>query len=186
MSQENAQATKDRPATLPSQAPRPGSEKSDKKGPEPGRGMQKTRDTGGGELVTSGGKTKIADAVVSKIAGMAAREVGGVHAMGAGMARTIGSVRERLPGGMGGGANITQGVAVQVGERQAAVDIDLVVEYGVSIPDLAAAVRDNVVGQIEHTCGLEVVEVNIIVDDIHLPGEPDEDEDKPKPEPRVQ
>lgn len=136
-------------------------------------------DGGSSELVTPGGNTRIADGVVAKIATMAARQVGGVHEMGAGMTRTLGSVRERLPGVA---ADTAQGVAVQVGERQAAVDIDLVVEYGLSIPDLAAAVRTNVVNEVEHMCGLEVVEVNITVDDVHVSGE--EPEAEPQ-EPRV-
>ena len=131
-------------------------------------------DGGSSELVTSGGSTRIADDVVAKIATMAARQVGGVHEMGAGMSRTLGTVRDRLPGVT---ADSTQGVAVQVGERQAAVDIDLVVEYGLSIPDLAGVVRTNVVNEIEHMCGLEVVEVNITVDDVHVP-------DEQPPEPR--
>ncbi|GAA4373067.1 Asp23/Gls24 family envelope stress response protein [Actinomadura verrucosospora] len=130
-------------------------------------------DGGSSELITSGGSTRIADDVVAKIATMAARQVGGVHEMGAGMSRTIGSVRERIPGVT---SDSTQGVAVQVGERQAAVDIDLVVEYGLSIPDLAAAVRTNVANEIEHMCGLEVVEVNITVDDVHVA-----DEEPPEP-----
>ncbi|MFE9103265.1 Asp23/Gls24 family envelope stress response protein [Actinomadura geliboluensis] len=116
---------------------------------------------------------------MAKIATMAARQVGGVHEMGAGMSRTLGSVRERLPGMT---ADDTQGVAVQVGEHQAAVDIDLVVEYGLSIPDLTAAVRTNVVNEVEHMCGLEVVEVNITVDDVHVEGE---DSETRSEEPRV-
>ncbi|WP_153537693.1 Asp23/Gls24 family envelope stress response protein [Actinomadura macrotermitis] len=127
------------------------------------------------ELVTDHGKTKIADGVVAKVSGMAAREIGGVHAMGGGMSRTFGAVKEKLPGQK---SSVSQGVSVQVGERQAAVDIDLVVDYGVSIPDLANAVRDNVIGEVEHMTGLEVVEVNISVDDIHLPGDDDGDGDK--------
>lgn len=128
-----------------------------------------------------GGKITIADAVVAKIAGMAAREVGGVHSMGAGMGRTLSSMKER----MGMSKNMSQGVMVEVGERQTAVDLDLVVDYGVSIPELATAVRDNVVKSVERMCGLEVVEVNVTVDDVHLPGEQDQDESEPK-QPRVQ
>ncbi|TDD59289.1 Asp23/Gls24 family envelope stress response protein [Actinomadura rubrisoli] len=123
------------------------------------------------ELVTPGGKTRIADGVVAKIASMAAGQVGGVHAMGT--PGTLGAVKDRLPGVGGAGGN--RGVSVQVGERQTAVDIDLVVDYGVSIPELAGAVRTNVIGEVEHMCGLEVVEVNITVDDIHVPGEDDGD-----------
>ncbi|MEV4565777.1 Asp23/Gls24 family envelope stress response protein [Nonomuraea sp. NPDC049419] len=120
---------------------------------------------GATSLVTEKGTTSIDDGVVAKIAGLAAREVSGVHAMGAGAARAFGSVR----GIVGGDPNVSQGVSVEVGERQAAVDLDLVAEYGTAIPELAAAVRKNVIGAVERMCGLEVTEVNIRVDDVHLP-----------------
>ncbi|HLH81702.1 MAG TPA: Asp23/Gls24 family envelope stress response protein [Trebonia sp.] len=120
------------------------------------------------ELATEHGNTTISDVVVAKIVAMATREIDGVYAMGTGTARMIGAVRQRVPGTR---ASDTQGVAVEVGERQAAADIDLVVEYGVAIPDLAASVRSNVINMVERICGLEVTEVNIGIDDIHLPGE---------------
>jgi uncharacterized alkaline shock family protein YloU len=132
----------------------------------------------GNTLVTSQGRTSIADSVVEKIAGVAAREVSGVHEMGRGAARTFGSIKEKLP--VGSGTNVTQGVKVEVGERQAAVDIDLVVEYGVSIPDVSQSVRDNVVRRVEGMTGLQVTEVNISVDDVFLG-----DNSPPEP-PRVQ
>ena len=131
------------------------------------------------ELVGEHGRTTIADTVVAKIVAMATREVDGVYAMGAGAARIAGAVRQRLPGAR---VSESQGVAVEVGERQAAADIDLVIEYGVAIPDLAAAVRRNVINAVERICGLEVTEVNISIDDIHLPG----DEEPEAGEPRVQ
>ncbi|WP_116024085.1 Asp23/Gls24 family envelope stress response protein [Thermomonospora umbrina] len=140
----------------------------------PGQGRD-LEGQGKGELVTSTGRTTIVDGVVSKVAGKAAREIGGVYAMGAGMGRTFGSMKERLPGMS---KNVAQGVDVEVGERQAAVDIDLVVEYGVSIPDLAGAVRENVIRSVQHMCGLEVVEVNVTVDDIHLPDEDGDGDDQ--------
>jgi len=124
------------------------------------------------ELTSEHGRTTISDVVVAKIVAMATREVDGVYAMGTGSARMIGAVRQRVPGAR---ASDAQGVAVEVGERQAAADLDLVVEYGISIPDLAAAVRGNVIGAVERICGLEVTEVNIGIDDIHLPGEDDSD-----------
>ncbi|NUP01559.1 MAG: Asp23/Gls24 family envelope stress response protein [Nonomuraea sp.] len=150
----------------------------------------RTQDGGSAtSLVTDMGTTSIDDVVVAKIAGLAAREVSGVHAMGGGAARALGSMR----GMVGGEKNVAQGVAVEVGERQAAVDLDLVAEYGTAIPDLAAAVRRNVIAAVERMCGLEVTEVNIKVDDVHLPGQ-DRDrgrgdgrrDDTEQPEPRVQ
>jgi uncharacterized alkaline shock family protein YloU len=118
-------------------------------------------------LVTAQGRTSIADSVVRKIAGIATREVSGVHNLGTGGARTFGAIRERIPGSTGPSA--TQGVAVEVGERQAAIDIDVVVEYGVSIVDLSQAIRRNVIASVERMTGLEVTEVNVTVDDVHLP-----------------
>ncbi|MET9618784.1 Asp23/Gls24 family envelope stress response protein [Kitasatospora indigofera] len=121
---------------------------------------------------TERGRTTIADSVVEKIAGMATREVPGVHALGAGMSRTIGAVRDRVPGGR---PSAGRGVKVEVGERQAAVDLDIVVEYGVAITEVAGDIRESVISAVERMTGLEVVEVNIAVDDVHLPDEDDDD-----------
>ena len=66
------------------------------------------------------------------------------------------------------------------GEHGSTTIADLVVEYGVAIPDLAAAVRGNVISAVERICGLEVTEVNVNVDDIHLPGEQDADAGEPR------
>ncbi|MER7016287.1 Asp23/Gls24 family envelope stress response protein [Saccharopolyspora sp. NPDC000359] len=128
---------------------------------------------------TSQGKTTIAASVVQKIAGIAAREISGVHAMGGGVSRAFGAIRERIPGGSG--TSSTSGVQVEVGEKQAAVDLDLVVEYGASIVDLARAVRRNVITAVERMTGLEVIEVNIAVNDIHLPDEDGEENGQPAP-----
>jgi uncharacterized alkaline shock family protein YloU len=124
------------------------------------------------ELASENGRTSISDVVVAKIVAIATRDVDGVYAMGTGAARMIGAVRQRVPGSR---ATDTQGVSVEVGERQAAADLDLVVEYGVSIPDVAAAVRANVIGSVERICGLDVTEVNIGIDDVHIPGDQDTD-----------
>ncbi len=156
----------------------PTSEKPQQSGSSTGSGTVSR--TTNSRLSTPQGKTAIADSVVSKIAGMAAREVDGVWKMGAGTARAVGSLRERLPGS--GGPNVTSGVTVEVGETQAAIDLDLVVEYGVAIADLAQGVRRNVISAVERMTGLEVTEVNIAVDDVHLP---DEHDDEPESAPRV-
>jgi uncharacterized alkaline shock family protein YloU len=137
-----------------------------------------TTSGGGSPLLSERGKTSIADAVVAKIAGIATREIAGVHSMGTGAARAIGAIRDKLPGS-GPARGVTQGVSVEVGERQAAIDIDLVVEYGVSIPDVSQAVRRNVIQRVERMTGLEVTEVNLSVDDVYLGG--DEDEEEPEP-----
>ncbi|MBT2384227.1 Asp23/Gls24 family envelope stress response protein [Streptomyces sp. ISL-11] len=120
------------------------------------------------------GRTTIADGVVEKIAGLAARDVVGVHAMGGGLARTFGAVRDRVPGG---GKSVSRGVKAEVGEVQTALDLEIVVDYGVAIADVARAVRENVISAVERMTGLEVVEVNIAVSDVKLP---DEEEDEPE------
>jgi len=134
---------------------------------------------GSTELVTSKGRTSIADSVVSKIAGVAAREVSGVHNLGTGGARAMGSVRARIPGAS---SSVSQGVAVEVGERQAAIDLDVVCEYGISIVDLSQSIRGNVVSSVEGMTGLEVTEVNIAVDDVYI-GDDGQEESSP---PRVE
>src|SRR4051812_28127138 len=78
------------------------------------------------QLITAQGRTAIADSVVSKIAGLAAREVSGVREMGKGTTRAFGTLKEKLPGTSG--PSVSQGVSVEVGERQAAVDLDLVID----------------------------------------------------------
>ncbi|MEV7095600.1 Asp23/Gls24 family envelope stress response protein [Amycolatopsis sp. NPDC051045] len=115
------------------------------------------------------GRTTISSLVVQKIAGLATREVAGVHTLGGGgVSRAIGALRERIPGS---GTVTTTGVSVEVGEKQTAIDLDLVVEYGARITDVARAVRRNVITAVEQITGLEVIEVNIAVNDIFLPGE---------------
>ena len=133
-----------------------------------------TSSSTGSQLATTQGTTSIADQVVSKIAGIATREISGVHALGGGAARTIGSLRERIPGAK---TNVSQGVSVEVGEKQAAVDITLVAEYGVAIADLAAGVRRNVIASVERMTGLDVTEVNVEVVDVFVPGLDDADDD---------
>ena len=131
-------------------------------------------------LLTENGKTNIADSVVSKIAGIAAREISGVHSMGSTGSRALGAIRDVLPGNSQG-RTVSQGVSVEVGERQAAVDLDVVIDYGVPIVDVSNAIRRNVTERVERMTGLEVTEVNIYVDDVYLP------EEEPAPEPeRVQ
>ncbi|MFJ9828194.1 Asp23/Gls24 family envelope stress response protein [Streptomyces sp. NPDC101160] len=134
---------------------------------------------GGGDPATRG-RTTIADGVVEKIAGLAARDVVGVYAMGSGLSRTLGAMRDRVPGG-GKATSVTRGVKAEVGEVQTALDLEIVVDYGVSIADVAGAVRENVIAAVERMTSLEVVEVNIAVSDVKVP-----DEEEEEPESRLQ
>lgn len=140
-----------------------------------GASRRSSRPSSGSDLVTDQGTTSIADSVVEKIAGMAAREIQGVHSMGAGATRAFGAIKEAI----GSTPSASTGVSVEVGQRQAAIDIQLIVDYGVSILDLAQAVRRNVLERVERMTGLEVTEVNIDIQDVYL-GDQGEDE-----EPRV-
>ncbi|GAB2819163.1 Asp23/Gls24 family envelope stress response protein [Streptomyces daliensis] len=121
------------------------------------------------------GTTTIADAVVAKTAGIAAREVRGVHALGGTASQMMGAVRKRV----GASEDVTQGVSVEVGQTQTAIDLSIVVDYGEAIHKVAQSVRNNVIQAVERTTGLEVVEVNITVTDVYLEGS-DEDDDTDK------
>ncbi len=113
------------------------------------------------------GSIRIADEVVSIIAGLAATEVEGIAGMSGGIA---GGIAEML-----GRKNFAKGVKVEVGEKEAAVDLYIIVKYGVRIPDVALAAQENVKQAIENMTGLSVVEVNIHVQGV---GFPDEEENK--------
>jgi uncharacterized alkaline shock family protein YloU len=97
---------------------------------------------------------KIADDVVGIIAGIAAMEVDGVAGMSGGFAAEVG---ERMLGKK----NLAKGVKVQVGEKEVAVDLYIVVEFGVRIPDVATRVQENVKRAVESMTGLECVAINI-------------------------
>lgn len=124
-------------------------------------------------LHTEHGDTTIADTVVAKIAGIAAREVPGVYAMGNAARRAISGLTSRVTGGSGE-ASVDQGVSIEKGESQATVVVSVVVEYGVSLVDVADQIRENVIRAVEFGTGLEVVSVDVNVSDVHLP---DEDQD---------
>jgi uncharacterized alkaline shock family protein YloU len=101
------------------------------------------------------GSIRIADEVVKIIAGLAATEVQGVVGMSSGV---VGGIAEML-----GRKNMSKGVKVEVGEKEAAVDTFVVVEYGTRIPDVAAKIQENVKKAIENMTGLKVIEVNVNV-----------------------
>ncbi len=148
-------------------------------GSSSGSSVQRKGGGGAGGLQTDRGATQIADAVVTKVAGIAAREVPGVHNLGGGASRALGGLTQRV----GIGDERSQGVSVEVGEREAAVDLTVVVEYGESIPQVSQLIRDNVTKRIEGITGLSVTEVNVAVNDLYFPG----DDVEPPPEPaRVQ
>jgi uncharacterized alkaline shock family protein YloU len=112
------------------------------------------------------GKTVVVDPVVAKVAGMAAREVPGVFALGGGAARVLGAVRDAI-----GSTDLSQGVKVEVGERQVAADVTIVVEYPQPLQSVASAVRAAVATAITDLVGMEVAEINVTITDVHIPSE---------------
>ena len=124
-------------------------------------------------LQTERGSTSISDSVVSKIAGIASQEVDGIR-MGSGGSQAVSGILGSITGG--GSSSQTQGVSVEVGQEEAAIDLTLTAEYGKSIPQLAEAVRRNVANRVESLVGLRVNEVNITVSNIFFPQQEAEQE----------
>lgn len=115
------------------------------------------------------GKTTIEDGVVAKIAGIAARDVKGVYALGGGAARMVGAIRDAL-----NTTDLSQGISVEVGEKQVAADVTIVAEYPVSLQKVADDVRASIYRALQELVGMEVAEVNVTVNDVHIPSEDDE------------
>ncbi|MFB4424289.1 Asp23/Gls24 family envelope stress response protein [Streptomyces sp. QL37] len=136
------------------------------------QGGSSTTDRNAGR--TGRGTTTIADGVVATIAGIAIRETDGVHSVGRGASKAIGAVTGRRSGSSGAG----RAVKVEVGEKEAAIDVDVEVEYGVQIHKLADRIRAQVTDAVESMTGLEVVEINIYVFDVHVPDEDEDEEDE--------
>ena len=132
----------------------------------------------GKQTVTSRGTTTVADGVVAKVAGIAAQDIPGVYALGGGAARALGSIREAV-----GQKDLTQGVSVEVGQTQVAVDVTLVVEYPHPLQKVAEDVRDAIYAAVEDVVGMEVTEVNVSITDIHIAS--DESEEKQASHKRV-
>ncbi|GAA0423127.1 Asp23/Gls24 family envelope stress response protein [Leifsonia naganoensis] len=129
-----------------------------------------TTTTAGSSIVSAQGRTVINDAVVAKVAGIAAREVPGVFALGGGAARAFGAIREAI-----NATDMGQGISVEVGETQVAADVTIVAEYPVALQKVAADVRTAITQAIEQIVGLQVTEVNVTINDVHLPSDDDED-----------
>jgi len=135
--------------------------------------MSEERSQQSSPLQTERGSTSISDSVVSKIAGIASQEVDGIR-MGSGGSQAVSGLLGSITGGSSGSQ--TQGVSVEVGQEEAAIDLTLTAEYGKSIPQLAEAVRRNVANRVQSLVGLRVTEVNITVSNIFFPQQEAEQE----------
>lgn len=124
-----------------------------------------------------GGEITLSEDVVAKIAGLAARQIDGIHSLG----------RSRL---VQFGDSPTRGIEAEVGKKEAALDLDVIIEYGVDIRQVAQQLRDRIADEVNKMAGRNVVEVNININDVHLPSketkEKEEEPASPEPKPRVE
>ncbi|GAB3574674.1 Asp23/Gls24 family envelope stress response protein [Leifsonia lichenia] len=134
--------------------------------------MANTTTTAVSNIGAAQGKTVINDAVVAKVAGIAAREVPGVYALGGGAARALGALRDAI-----NNTDLGQGISVEVGETQVATDVTIVAEYPVSLQKVAADVRAAITQAIEQIVGLQVTEVNVTINDVHVPSDDDAEQE---------
>ncbi|WP_024831203.1 Asp23/Gls24 family envelope stress response protein [Ruminiclostridium josui] len=111
-------------------------------------------------IIDDYGSVKISEEVVAIIAGIAATDVPGVAGMSGGIA---GGIAEIL-----GRKNLSKGVKVEVGEKEAAIDLYIIVEYGARIPEVAWDIQDKVKNAVQEMTGLNVVEVNIHIQGVNF------------------
>ena len=131
---------------------------------------EETVENGEIALQSDNNEIKIADDVVAVIAGIAVSEVSGVYEMAGGFAGGITEV-------LSGKKNLAKGIKVEVGEKDTKIDVNIIVEYGVRIPDVAFEIQNRVKKAVETMTGLTVVEVNV-----HVQGVNTEPKEEPKTE----
>jgi uncharacterized alkaline shock family protein YloU len=119
---------------------------------------------------TEMGTIEIAPEVIEVIAGLATVEVDGVAGMSGGISSGIAELLGRK--------NLSKGVKVEVGQREAAVDVSIIIQYGRKIPEISAEIQRNVKRSIETMTGLNVVEVNVHIHDVHFKSADKIDEDE--------
>lgn len=113
-----------------------------------------------GEVTLENTNIKIADDVIAVIAGSAASEVPGVASMAGGFAGGISEV-------FSGKKNLAKGIKVEAGEKETRIDVNIIVEYGVRIPDVAFEIQNRVKKAVEGMTGLKVVEVNVHIQGVN-------------------
>ncbi len=129
---------------------------------------------GENQLIIGGsqGSIKISEDVVKIIAGLATTEVKGVAGMSGGLA---GGIAEML-----GRKNLSKGVKAEVGEKETAIDIYVIVEYGSNIQEVATQIQNNVKNAVESMTGLKVKEVNVNIQGVSFGQESKEEEGRVK------
>lgn len=119
------------------------------------------------ESLNEANTIKIADEVVAVIAGIAVSEIPGVYSMAGGFAGGITEV-------LSGKKNLSKGIKVEVGDKETKVDVNIIVEYGTRIPDIAFEIQNRVKKAVENMTGLKVVEVNVHVQGVNTQQEKEE------------
>ncbi len=125
------------------------------------------------EIKTENEGIKISNDVVAVIAGVAVSEVQGVSGMAGGFAGGITEV-------LSGKKNLAKGIKVDIEEEKVKIDVNIIVEYGSRIPDVAFEIQNRVKKSVEGMTGLKVEEVNVHVQgvntDVVKPNENSEEE----------
>lgn len=112
----------------------------------------------------AGGTTKLTDLAIAKVAAGAARTIPGVYSLGLGTSRALGAIR----GAVGASYEPAHGVSVEVGATQVAIDMILTASFGIPLHQLASEVRAAVFAAVQELTGLQVIEVNIEIGDVHV------------------
>ena len=112
------------------------------------------------EIKTENDGIKISDDVVAVIAGVAVSEVAGVYGMAGGFAGGISEV-------FSGKKNLAKGIKAEISENKAKIDVNIIVEYGTRIPDVAFEIQNRVKKAVESMTGLKVEEVNVHVQGVN-------------------
>ena len=113
------------------------------------------------KMIDSGSGVKISEDVVQIIAGIAAGEIEGVHGMSSSFASGIAEL-------LGSKKSVSRGVKVEIRDNTVTIDMHIVVKYGVRIPDVAWNLQEKVKDEVETMTGLEVLQVNVHIDGIHI------------------
>jgi uncharacterized alkaline shock family protein YloU len=121
------------------------------------------------EIEESNDGIKIANDVVAVIAGVAISEVPGVASMSGGFAGGITEV-------LSGKKNLSKGIKVDADEKEVKIDVNIIVEYGSRIPDVAFEIQNRVKKSVENMTGLKVSEVNVHVQGVKTEREDDDEE----------
>ena len=125
------------------------------------------------EIKTENEGIKISNDVVAVIAGVAVSEVQGVSGMAGGFAGGITEV-------LSGKKNLAKGIKVEIEDEKVKIDVNIIVEYGSRIPDVAFEIQNRVKKAVENMTGLKVVEVNVHVQGVNADTTLDKDNSESK------